>query len=1776
MIEKAICYDRWLFCVFRQIPEHSCVACSDTILLVNKRRMIMPAIAVVMNHQGRAYMLMLLAMMAAANPTVSQLSQYFAYNKTLTGNVPSTTDAFSVLQVSLKAPQNIRSPMQARFVLPNNTYALYNYQGYSGGAHRYLVAVPKAHSGSVSIQAHIDARFPVTTTQHRTESQLLSNTVILGANDIFLLVDVSGSMSSAVPGGLTRMQVAQNVVNQIAPQLQSMGNNVGVIQYNSSSTVRTGLDQKFSSLSFSAGGGTGTHDAVARAISLMNGRPSPGKIIIDVTDGVPNSHALLEAQVNIVKSRANQGWAFAGIGIGLDVPSYYPIRQKVSSSNAQFALGNTILDVVKTAEEQVRDVNGICSGDKCDMVANDTEKPLIYMDTASECPAPITGTDMSFRITDNRAGINMAGTTFRIQFYDGSVYNLPVNIKNRAAYDAKVAAGLSVLEVELAVNESLMRQSGLMQKIEEAYYAPEAIGGKQPYTVLISAVDRDGNRRDFSRTVVTRVTSDVGVPGVEVTTESAGAGGLLNMLHTQDLKVAVTDDRSGIHERDVRMTLKYKGQAIPLDMHIEAKGNTHSNVCYARMPLRIDYDATNRALESPQVIDVVSDAYLTDSEMELVVEVTDFAGNSYTHSQMLKFAPEVHTAKNTHLPGLMHEFTPSRKDHTLSISGRELDYGLVGDVTYFARLSGAEDMEFEVNGTHVRHDQIVSLGTYDLKGQLGFNFKPLEDQVVGSAEIILFPNNVGARVVKIPVTTWVPDMTHTVSNETPVQLFEATSVRVKNQDEGGCHATGQENYARMLHDPITNPNCFIRWNVLPRDTYPLEQNQAQMNGFIPDSGVQKFEYEIMFYDPKTGAEFSFGTQEGSVDVIPAKDVMKFTVGNGMDGTYRIIQEVEARLTQKEGPMCGVLTLDAQAVQDSSMRNRPGCEVTWEEIPNGHQAAGWTDDPITRGRFIHEEGDATFKWSIHSYTTSGERMLITQETQIIPLADPPLPSITFTDKNKVSDEPLLYYANKEGDHVGDYMVEAVTAELVTELWKDGELLNRDTAFGGYGNTMRYQSRLITHENELWHRDAFVIKAYYKVLPRLVTEEHIPVVYVPNDNIRPNAEAATNRILNIDTLGVRSWIHNPYDPGMVYDPKENGDWLIQLVDYQSYSSRVPVTDYMPVDENGEIDFNLNLLSDEKGFIRILPRAQLVSKAEGYSREVFGSAPLYITILRGEAIQGNIDARRIMGEAPLPMLMMLNLENRLDYDALGDITWQIREKGSSQWNDFAGREGMEQRFYHTFEKGEYEVRAHIVNKYSKRESHTETIEVHAFNVPQVKINGPSNVFIGDTGRFEAVAKINGEVIDEEAMIFEWSEDNGETWTTGGAKYTLTRDEEDRVPLISRIRLKESPEDFEQAINETRMRVAFRPVRAPRPGIYGSSVIESGQEVEWRGMKRAPYPNMDVEVRGHFVLPDGSTYEGEMVSYTGTDEDAAKERIEVKYVAWVEGFEDQGAYAETTKRVRVWEYEWPNWSFYTRSTSSQAPAEVSMRMRSLSGNTRYLEELTFEWEVPEGVEVIDDYHADGRSFAIKEPGTYPIVVKISDGRGFESILTENVELSPADPWVLGMRLSPSNPDFRAPLSLRLIPDISGGHPRDRLEQYRYYLNGDMISENQRYGSMNLEEGEYQIELEIESSHGITKRESFPVEVLPNLPPTCQLTVRESSSGWRFAAGCQDEDGYIARHVWTLNGEQIATSASRISVTVRGDEPQNPTVTLEAVDNGGARSDTITWSSTSGVMGSN
>jgi hypothetical protein len=287
----------------------------------------------------------------------------------------------------------------------------------------------------------------------------------------------------------------------------------------------------------------------------------------------------------------------------------------------------------------------------------------------------------------------------------------------------------------------------------------------------------------------------------------------------------------------------------------------------------------------------------------------------------------------------------------------------------------------------------------------------------------------------------------------------------------------------------------------------------------------------------------------------------------------------------------------------------------------------------------------------------------------------------------------------------------------------------------------------------------------------------------------------------------------------------------------------------------------------------------------------------------------------------------------------------------------------------------------------------------------------------------------------------------------------------------------------------------------------------------------------------------------------------VEIAYEAWVSGFEEAGTRVGRDLRARVWKYAWPNWGLNLRTNARVAPVDVTARARMLSFRGQ-LENPEYVWELSgPGMQVVEDKWADMRTLQLTEPGSYTVTVSITDARGNHTVLEETLEVGEADPYEVSINYTASNEYLRAPVEIRMRPQVSGGHPRDRVQERIYHVNGELV-ESMGYGArVELGEGTHDVSLTIRTRMGEAFTESMVLDVKPNQPPVCEVQVEDRASSWRLHAACEDPDGRMRTYEWTVNGEPVSVRSNRLTLQKSVYSDVLPTVEVVGFDDAGGAS---------------
>ena len=981
---------------------------------------------------------------------------------------------------------------------------------------------------------------------------------------------------------------------------------------------------------------------------------------------------------------------------------------------------------------------------------------------------------------------------------------------------------------------------------------------------------------------------------------------------------------------------------------------------------------------------------------------------------------------------------------------------------------------------------------------------------------------------------------------------------------------------QLAADPIHDPVCYLQWEALPDETEPVEltdsgANTPKAEGQAVALGEQEVAYSLWLFSGD-GSKVKVGEGSRPVNVESPYGSVTLRPTEDYSAVDRILHEFDLRLTQGGGPTCSLTLSATEAIEAAANRQhdqqRLTCLLDWQAIPDGLSQKTDSNQPQLLGN-LSENGEHTVGWRTSVFSKGGTRVTLNHETTPLVVVDPEAPVITMTPSRHTTQvDDGRYVVPIAGSYFGDVEINTLPSDLDVRLERDAEVLEAETYGAGWSSRNILTRRLEAEGAGLWEESEHRVSARYNRVPDIETARSYRTITGPAANLYPTIALDATEVLDNEPLPVDVAIQDVFAPEAEYDPAVMGEWDVRLVNQRSLNDLEPLTDWQYA-EDGDAAFTLDLGGFDNAGLRLLAEARLRSPIAGYERTEVSQRPTFLTVLRGGALDGDVEIRTLSGEAPFIAVFQLGFENRLDQAAMGDVHWEVSDDDGASWTEYPAGERRKTMFMQTFAEGVYQVRAHLTNRHSGLASYTEAVEVIAYPVPQLRIQGPDTVFVGDSWTYAVdLALPEDTAAQPEDVVIEWSEDGGQSWPHTGPTLTLTRDQEDRIGLRARARTALAPASDRDAYDMDRMGVEFRDVHPPRARVRGPLRVEPDQPYTFEVSIRAPYRGMAYAMGGEFTLPDGTVTEGVpveggfAVDYTPTAEDVAQERVEVHYTGWIEGYEAETT-VEASHRTSVWEYVWPTFYALDRLSADVAPAEISLAIRHRSG-TRRLEEPTYDWTLPEEATQVEAKGDAKRVFWLEEPGVYPVEVIVRDARGHEAVVEHEIVLGRPEPYDIELSYTASNRYERAPLDVRVRPSVRGGHPRDRIINHRYYLAGELLSEESMYGTATLADaGTHYMVYELETQMGTTARQLLPIEVAENQPPSCELEEMATSYDWRISADCQDPDGRVREYQWTVDGEPSGRTSYRLSIS-RNDHDTRPPVELVVRDDAGAWSEPV------------
>ncbi|USD59108.1 hypothetical protein J4N45_11250 [Vibrio sp. SCSIO 43140] len=860
-----------------------------------------------------------------------------------------------------------------------------------------------------------------------------------------------------------------------------------------------------------------------------------------------------------------------------------------------------------------------------------------------------------------------------------------------------------------------------------------------------------------------------------------------------------------------------------------------------------------------------------------------------------------------------------------------------------------------------------------------------------------------------------------------------------------------------------------------------------------------------------------------------------------------VQNQDITYDQNKGKSCKLYNSDRLAIQSINNDSRMACSVKWTLIPDGLEEAWDTSTPKLIGAFS-ATGAATIAAEIYVHDYYGRTNLIKTDSTTLIVKEPITPEILFEEKDMFS---FGYNAVELGNYsIGRYRIRASSSPLDITIFKNGQTLEdyniaQSRRYAEHTISKTINDKNSANNRRLWQEDVYEVQVKYARQPENVVSNSIIAYTVPSRKARLLAEQSEVEMSTSDELSIKTkfGIYSSFYRDVVYEDSKLGEWQVRIAVQDENKELAGLTEWQTVSDSGQNNFDINFDHDEIGDLRYYAQSRVVSPNPAYEASVISSRST-VKVLKGTAIEGNMKTIRITGSLPLSASVRYDYLSADDKRASAGVVWYMSDNNGASWQKYS--DGT--RFsYVARSEGTWLVRAEITNRFTGEVSHTDQVQVMAYRVPQLTLEGASNLISGMTGTYTVYDQ--GELADAGNLLIEWSTDGGMNFESGSETFEYEADRLGSNQIVVRAAyIGYESDEKSWGIKKKSVRTQIpKPVRIR---VNSDKDIETTMTLPLVATVTAPYTKMETDIVTEWVLPDGTVIPGDTFDFTPTEEDLAIADVHrFTMRAWLDGYKAM-TYNEYDHQVQVWKYQFPQYTMAYTQDVKVAPSLITIWLRRPAGaNLR--ENLNFDWDGRGRLELTKDWGIRAR-FKAKNPGIYPISVVASDDRGNWDEFTEYVEVIEAEPISVDLTEYFSNTYRRYPLDVMLRPTIRGGHPDDRVADYRWYLNGELQPELERsYAKFEkLDEGEHILTLKVTTKFGQESEASVPIEVLPNIPPVCSLSYRLINKTAQVSADCKDVDGKIVRYDWKLGDYERNNVGSRISALRQPGETELAVVT--------------------------
>jgi fibronectin type 3 domain-containing protein len=689
--------------------------------------------------------------------------------------------------------------------------------------------------------------------------------------------------------------------------------------------------------------------------------------------------------------------------------------------------------------------------------------------------------------------------------------------------------------------------------------------------------------------------------------------------------------------------------------------------------------------------------------------------------------------------------------------------------------------------------------------------------------------------------------------------------------------------------------------------------------------------------------------------------------------------------------------------------------------------------------------------------------------------------------------------------------------------------------------------------LFEERTVAFKLAYTAKPAVFAEKTVSAVGGTAYGVRALLKAPA-RVSDADKLAVTLNVGVYGAHGLAYDAASQGAWTAYLAVQDDNGKEKTIAGPVPV-ADGQATFAV----DPSGyvFMKLTAHASLVS-ADPAIRQTLESNSPFVQVVKGTPIAGNLSANP--GQAPVNTVFAVNLSlSKANAAALGGIAWEESADGGATWTTAKANGGA--RYSASLRTPQtLLVRARLVNRNNGVASWTEPASLWAYPVLSLAVAGPSHAAPGTPAILTAAATDGGKPVD---AVVEWTTDQPSgKQSFAGTSIRVSEARAGSVKVLARARLASTQAGDKNAWVFVRHTVVVSPPLAPRLAVSGPSLVETGKAYHYKGTAFPSWGSLASAQSVHleWELPDGTVHPGSSLDWTPEAADTASGKP-LLFRAWVEGFQDSTT-ASAKLPVAGWTYVWPAWTLKAAADGNRAPATVFLQLlHDRPEMSRHLEGVRYQWDFPSGVDAVKNGSDPSRAQAVvQRSGDIPLAVTVTDARGNASTLGQTFSIQEPVPYAMSLTSIPSNRWNRAPVDMAIRATVTGGHPKDRVAELLWSLDGVEIPAlaDRAAGVVRIgQPGEHAVAVAGQSMMGKTFAATASFNLKEDIPPTCEIGLRASANGPVATASCSDADGRVAGYAWTLDGAPVGSGAARI-VLSPGKTPKSAPLCLSATDDAG------------------